>query len=123
MKAVKITIVTLLLLFYVSQSVANETIIMSVEEYVLLKKESPEKADNYLSGVLSSYVLANAMLEKRGQNELFCMPNNVSINKENINGIINLATSITTEINKTERLKASVASFILWSLVEAYPCK
>lgn len=123
METVRITIIALLLLICAFQTSANEPIIMSVEKYMQLKAKSPDKADNYLSGVLSGYILTNAMLEKRGQSKLYCMPNNVSENKENINVIISLAAATMKEAKKTELLKESVASLMLWSLVEAYSCK
>ncbi len=123
MKTVKATFLTLLLLICSPHAGANETIFMSVNKYMELKSEAPEEADNYLSGVLSGYILANAMLEKRGQTKLYCVPDDASENKENLNNTISLTADVMKEANKTEQLKESVASLILWSLSEAYPCK
>ena len=73
MNRASITVITLLLSIFVSQVSANETTFMSVQKYNQLKAESPEAADIYLSGVLSSYAIANALLEKRDQKKLYCV--------------------------------------------------
>ena len=118
MLTVRIFLAITALLFSVSSSSA-----MKISEY-LAKKEIPQQKaliDVYLKGYIHGLFNANDVLEARGAQPLFCMPDqDMFLSKGNHTEYLDLVLSKSVTYVKDD---TTIEIALVSTLVNTYPCK
>ncbi len=113
-----------LLLMLLLLSVAGELSAMKISDYKAKKVVSRQRdpINLYLNGYIVGLFHANDTLEARGQQKLFCMPNEEAF-RQDVNHRLDFLDNILVKTATYVKDDTTVEIAILSTLVNTYPCK
>jgi hypothetical protein len=97
---------------------------MKISDY-LAKKEVPKQRDLinlYLNGYIIGLLQSNDTLEARGQQKLFCMPDEEAF-RQDVNHRLDFLDNILSKTATYVKDDTTIEIALLSTLVNTYPCK
>ena len=121
MKKILLLITVSLLFSGNAFALTNKTFLQYKKSTKLEQKEVKDMVNAYVLGAANSYLSANAKLQLKGENKLYCQPGDLSLNLDNFLVFIEEQLIIEKK-NNTYIAEMPLALTLLKRLIKVFPC-
>ena len=102
-------------------ALTNKAFLQYKKSTELEQKEVKDMLNAYVLGAANSYLAANAKLQLKGENKLYCQPGDLSLNLDNFLVFIEEQLIIEKK-NNTYIAEMPLALTLLRRLIKVFPC-